>query len=213
MISPLKFKKLKTSFLNNFEKQNDLDGNLIWEDKQLELKTEIENSVNNSEIPDFLTDKILIDLLDIEKEYDQFAKGLRLDLIKGQIADKNEINVIGDEACPGLRFDVKMPHARATTKELLAKLEADNPQIFVSMKAAFSNFQPATFFKKEDLKGYTGHEQLPSHNLVHMNARLYDPVIARFLQADTVIPDISDPLAYNRYIYVKNNRIMKLRFS
>jgi hypothetical protein len=66
---PLKFKKLKASFLNNFEKQNDLDGNLIWEDKQLELKTEIENSVNNSEIPDFLTDKILIDLLDIENNH------------------------------------------------------------------------------------------------------------------------------------------------
>jgi tRNA 2-thiocytidine biosynthesis protein TtcA len=66
-------------------------------------------------------------------------------------ADKNEINVIGDEACPGLRFDVKMPHARATTKDLLAKLEAENPQIFVSMKAAFSNMQPSTFFKKEDL--------------------------------------------------------------
>lgn len=66
-------------------------------------------------------------------------------------ADKNEINVIGDEACPGMRFDVKMPHARATTKELLAKLEADNPQIFVSMKAAFKNFQPATFFNKEEL--------------------------------------------------------------
>ncbi|APW65722.1 MULTISPECIES: tRNA 2-thiocytidine biosynthesis TtcA family protein [Arcobacteraceae] len=66
-------------------------------------------------------------------------------------ADKNEINVIGDEACPGMRFDVKMPHARATTKELLAKLEADNPQIFVSMKAAFKNFQPSTFFNKEEL--------------------------------------------------------------
>ncbi len=66
-------------------------------------------------------------------------------------ADKNEINVIGDEACPGMRFDVKMPHARATTKELLAKLEEDNPQIFVSMKAAFKNFQPSTFFNKEEL--------------------------------------------------------------
>jgi tRNA(Ile)-lysidine synthase TilS/MesJ len=66
-------------------------------------------------------------------------------------ADKNEINVIGDEACPGMRFDVKMPHARASTKVLLAKLEEDNPQIFVSMKAAFKNFQPSTFFKKEDL--------------------------------------------------------------
>ncbi|WP_027076076.1 ATP-binding protein [Maribacter antarcticus] len=66
---PLKFKKLKVSFLNNFEKQNDLDGNLIWEDKQLELKTEIENSVNKSEIPDFLTDKFLEDFLDIENSH------------------------------------------------------------------------------------------------------------------------------------------------
>ena len=66
-------------------------------------------------------------------------------------ADRNEINVIGDEACPGMRFDVKMPHARQSTKELLAKLEEENPQIFVSMKAAFKNIQLSTFFKKEDL--------------------------------------------------------------
>lgn len=64
-------------------------------------------------------------------------------------ADANKINVVGDEACPGLRFDVKMPHARASTKELLAKLEEDNPQIFVSMKAAFSNIQLPTFFYKD----------------------------------------------------------------
>ena len=62
----LKFEKLKKSFLKNFEKDNDLDGNLIWEDKQIALKTEIENSVNNSEIPDFLSYKLLNDLLDIE---------------------------------------------------------------------------------------------------------------------------------------------------
>ena len=67
-------------------------------------------------------------------------------------ADKNEINVIGDEACPGMRFDIKMPHARASTKKLLAKLEEENPQIFVSVKAAFKNFQPSTFFNKEELK-------------------------------------------------------------
>lgn len=66
-------------------------------------------------------------------------------------ADKNEIRVIGDEACPGLRFDIKMPHARERTKQLLAKLEEENPQIFISMKAAFSNIQLSTFFKKEDL--------------------------------------------------------------
>lgn len=34
-------------------------------------------------------------------------------------ADSNEIRVIGDEACPGLRFDVKMPHARADRKSVV----------------------------------------------------------------------------------------------
>ena len=66
-------------------------------------------------------------------------------------ADTNELRVIGDEACPGLRFDVKMPYARAKTKDLLAQLEEDNPQIFVSMKAAFKNIQLGTFFTPEYL--------------------------------------------------------------
>lgn len=64
---PLKLKKLKESFLKNFEKENDLNGKLIWEEgKQLKLKTEIENSVKNSELPHFLSEKLLTDLLDIE---------------------------------------------------------------------------------------------------------------------------------------------------
>ncbi len=72
-------------------------------------------------------------------------------------AETNDIGVIGDEGCPGMRLDekqrvhMKMPHARANTKELLAKLEEQNPQIFVSMKAAFANFHPNTFFNKDDL--------------------------------------------------------------
>ena len=66
-------------------------------------------------------------------------------------ATDNEISVVGDEGCPALRMDIKMPHARENTKQLLAKLEEDNPQIFVSMKRAFANFHPNTFFNKDDL--------------------------------------------------------------
>jgi hypothetical protein len=67
---PLKFKKLKETFLKNFEKKNDLNGNLIWEEgKQFELKNDIENSTNNSEIPDFLSEKLLNDLLIIESNH------------------------------------------------------------------------------------------------------------------------------------------------
>ncbi|NQY23764.1 MAG: 7-cyano-7-deazaguanine synthase [Campylobacteraceae bacterium] len=64
---------------------------------------------------------------------------------------KNEISVIGDEACPAMRFDIKMPHTREKTKKMLAKLEEENPQIFVSMKAAFQNVQTSTFFDKDML--------------------------------------------------------------
>jgi tRNA(Ile)-lysidine synthase TilS/MesJ len=65
-------------------------------------------------------------------------------------AKNNEVNVIGDENCPGLKMPVKMPHARASTKELLAKLEEENPKIFISMKAAFKNIHTSSFFIKQE---------------------------------------------------------------
>ena len=67
-------------------------------------------------------------------------------------AIKNEIPTISDEACPAMRFDVKYPYARAKTKEMLAKLEEENPKLFVSLKSAFSNIHINTFFKKEYLE-------------------------------------------------------------
>lgn len=53
--------------------------------------------------------------------------------------------------------------------------------------------------------GFTGHEMLDDVGLIHMNGRLYDPAMGRFLSAD---PHIQDPLSlqsYNRYSYVWNN--------
>jgi RHS repeat-associated protein len=54
-------------------------------------------------------------------------------------------------------------------------------------------------------KGYTGHEQLDNLNLVHMNGRVYDPTIARFLSADPIVQDPYHSQAFNRYSYVWNN--------
>lgn len=64
-----KLKKLKESFLKNFDKENDTDGNYIWEEKQLGLRRDIEDSVSKSKIPDFLSEKLLSDLLDIENSH------------------------------------------------------------------------------------------------------------------------------------------------
>jgi len=66
-------------------------------------------------------------------------------------ATDNDIRVVGDEGCPAMRVDIKMPHARENTKKLLAKLEEENKDIFVSMKRAFENFHPNTFFNLDEL--------------------------------------------------------------
>lgn len=60
-------------------------------------------------------------------------------------AKLNNLEVIGDEACPAMRFDIKMPHARAETKELLAKMEKEHPKLFVSLKSAFENIHLSSF--------------------------------------------------------------------
>lgn len=61
-------------------------------------------------------------------------------------AMRNGLQTIGDGACPAMRFDVKMPHARFETKQLLANLESENPKLFISLKAAFENLHSDTFF-------------------------------------------------------------------
>ncbi len=41
--------------------------------------------------------------------------------------------------------------------------------------------------------------------LYFYNARYYDPVLGRFAQADTIVPEPGNPQALNRYSYVLNN--------
>ena len=55
------------------------------------------------------------------------------------------------------------------------------------------------------LRGYTGHEMLDSVSLIHMNGRVYDPDLGRFLSADPVIQFPGYSQSYNRYSYVLNN--------
>ncbi|MFJ1431424.1 polymorphic toxin type 23 domain-containing protein [Capnocytophaga canimorsus] len=57
-------------------------------------------------------------------------------------------------------------------------------------------------------RGYTGHEHLFSVGLIHMNGRLYDPVLHRFLQPDNYVQDPFNTQNFNRYGYVLNNPLM-----
>lgn len=52
---------------------------------------------------------------------------------------------------------------------------------------------------------YTSQELDESTGLYFYNARYYDPVMGRFISADTIVPHSADPEAFNRYSYVRNN--------
>ncbi len=55
--------------------------------------------------------------------------------------------------------------------------------------------------------GYGGHLLDSESGLIYMNARYYDPVLGRFLSADTAQPDQQSPQKLNRYSYASNNPI------
>lgn len=57
-------------------------------------------------------------------------------------------------------------------------------------------------------RGYTGHEHIPYIGLINMNARLYDPMLGRFLSPDPYvqIPDFTQ--SFNRYGYCLNNPLV-----
>ena len=59
-------------------------------------------------------------------------------------------------------------------------------------------------------RGFTGHEHLTWFGLINMNARLYDPLLGRFLSPDPYVqaPDFTQN--FNRYSYALNN---PLRYS
>lgn len=67
-------------------------------------------------------------------------------------AIEHNMPTIGDEACPAMRFDIKMPVARAKTKEMLAKMEDENKELFVSLKTAFENINTYSFSQEEYLE-------------------------------------------------------------
>ncbi len=54
-------------------------------------------------------------------------------------------------------------------------------------------------------RGFTGHEMLSSVDIIHMNGRIYDANIGRFLQADSFIQAPKNMQSMNRYSYVLNN--------
>ena len=54
-------------------------------------------------------------------------------------------------------------------------------------------------------RGFTGHEHLTWFGLINMNARLYDPLLGRFLSPDPYVQAPEFTQNFNRYSYALNN--------
>jgi RHS repeat-associated protein len=54
-------------------------------------------------------------------------------------------------------------------------------------------------------RGYTDHTMLDNLGLIHMNGRVQDPTLGKFISADPNIPHPTLTQSYNRYSYVRNN--------
>ena len=54
-------------------------------------------------------------------------------------------------------------------------------------------------------KGFTGHEMLDGLDIVHMNGRLYDNRLYRFMQPDPFVQSPGTPQNWNPYSYLWNN--------
>src|SRR6266849_4743277 len=54
-------------------------------------------------------------------------------------------------------------------------------------------------------RGFTGQEHLQDVALIHLNGRVYDPMIGRFTSADPMVESPFSTQGWNRYSYVGNN--------
>ena len=74
-------------------------------------------------------------------------------------------------------------------------------------KRRFPNGQddPSGSIASQTTRGFTGHEQLSDVGLIHMNGRVYDPMLGRFGTPDPMTEDPYNSQGWNRYTYVGNS--------
>jgi RHS repeat-associated protein len=61
---------------------------------------------------------------------------------------------------------------------------------------------PTGSITSQTIRGFTGQEELTHVGLVHLNGRMYDPLVGRMMSADPFMPDPLNGQAWNRYAYV-----------
>ena len=91
------------------------------------------------------------------------------------------------------------------TDETGAVVERDGYDAWGKRRFPNGADDPTGSLTSQVTRGFTGQEELSDVGLVHLNGRVYDPLIARMTSADPMVPDPMNGQAWNRYSYVINN--------
>ncbi len=106
----------------------------------------------------------------------------------GSVASKSD-----DRSTPTVKYHANEPWGRRQN-------EAWNGVSYDTLSGA--QLKDMTF---GTTRGFTDHEHLDGIGLIHMNGRVYDPVVGRFVSPDPWIQDPENSQSFNRYSYVWNN--------
>jgi RHS repeat-associated protein len=91
------------------------------------------------------------------------------------------------------------------TDETGAVVERDGYDAWGKRRFPTGADDPTGSLTSQATRGFTGQEELADVGLVHLNGRVYDPLIARMTSADPMVPDPMNGQTWNRYSYVINN--------
>jgi RHS repeat-associated protein len=91
------------------------------------------------------------------------------------------------------------------TNESGAVVERDSYDAWGKRRFPTGADDPSGSLTSQTTRGFTGQEELADVGLVHLNGRVYDPLIGRMMSADPTVPDAMNGQAWNRYSYVANN--------
>ena len=91
--------------------------------------------------------------------------------------------------------------------DVTALLRSDGTIAATYYYDAFGNITDTTGSASNSIT-YAGYQYDKETGLYYLNARMYDPKTARFLQEDTYLGDRNDPLSLNLYTYCHNEPLM-----
>jgi len=124
----------------------------------------------------------------------------------GLVADTRELSTVS-----GTVSTTRMllqDHLHSTIAEAVILDSATAPRLGSVTHHAYGPWgspQPGSLPASSDQRGFTSHEHLSELGLIHMNGRLFDPALGRFLQADPLIQAPYNAQSHNRYAYVCDN--------